>query len=768
MDLENNIKNEDSDILERIIALEHKNRELEEKIAILSRQITPNPYNNTYTPNPYNKNQSTEGYSPQTYTPNPYNNKQNTEGYNPQTYTPNPYNSQQGTQEAKQRSYTPNPYNNPQNTDVPKEKNRDLESALGRNVMGMLSCALIFISAVLFAFLVYPHLTTSLKLFVMYFFSTAVLAFGVFLHNRKPGTLSLTLSGCGCGLIFLSFFLTHIYFHLINAYLLYIILLAWAVPVFYFGRKTSLMFSIIGQIGVFISVIAGVMQINISAAQPDTGSAYEYMFLLFYFILCSLIYLIPNLEKKCAKNLSSMIFIYSGLMLLVLKNHNRLLLAPDSGTVLVPVIICNVLLTAYILFLAGILHYYTDKETGGDKVVHSLFVLLGTFFLMLLFHPFSDKYNNGILCFILLLVFFLMNELQGLKKTGSVIAFVTDIMILLVMIPLFDEEYYFLALITYTFILLAVGLLMTFADKLTYPALLADKVPILDILQDKSGHFRALLCLHLPWLTIFYFVNLPSFIFLCLTLLIFAGFFIMIKDAPETDVYRSILYPVFTVFTMLSVYIYDDYYDYNYTTAFSLFFCLAALTHILLFAFRYNYPSEKLTAGTWQTGEKKALPATTIIMYITRIFIMFYSMVLVHEVEDIIWKMLIILFSTAIFFLNARKILERKGSGSGIYLCLKTTILVLNIVSSFDASQYVYSILLLLLAISAVVLGFVLRYKSLRIYGLTLSLISVAKLILIDIQYNSTPLRAFSFFVCGVLCLVISILYQKLTKKYED
>lgn len=41
-------------------------------------------------------------------------------------------------------------------------------------------------------------------------------------------------------------------------------------------------------------------------------------------------------------------------------------------------------------------------------------------------------------------------------------------------------------------------------------------------------------------------------------------------------------------------------------------------------------------------------------------------------------------------------------------------------------------------------------------------MVSVFKLIMIDIKYDSTLENAVSFFVCGLLCFVISFLYNRI------
>ncbi|MBD5457743.1 MAG: DUF2339 domain-containing protein [Lachnospiraceae bacterium] len=52
--------------------------------------------------------------------------------------------------------------------------------------------------------------------------------------------------------------------------------------------------------------------------------------------------------------------------------------------------------------------------------------------------------------------------------------------------------------------------------------------------------------------------------------------------------------------------------------------------------------------------------------------------------------------------------------------------------------------------------------SAFRLYGLILFMTSVFKLIMIDIKYDSTLENAISFFVSGILCFIISFLYNKI------
>ena len=119
--------------------------------------------------------------------------------------------------------------------------------------------------------------------------------------------------------------------------------------------------------------------------------------------------------------------------------------------------------------------------------------------------------------------------------------------------------------------------------------------------------------------------------------------------------------------------------------------------------------------------------------------------------------------------LNASKQLkdeERKMYGP--YVGLKFTVLMVVILSSFNAENFLISIFCFLFAILSVTVGFIVKHKGLRIYGLILSLISVVKLVMIDITYDNTLGHALSFFISGVLCFVISAIYTHVEKKMQD
>jgi hypothetical protein len=125
-----------------------------------------------------------------------------------------------------------------------------------------------------------------------------------------------------------------------------------------------------------------------------------------------------------------------------------------------------------------------------------------------------------------------------------------------------------------------------------------------------------------------------------------------------------------------------------------------------------------------------------------------------------------ILWALVLFLVNTRKLLKKyTGMAAGIYVGIKFTILLIVVMKSFDTASFIVSIGCFVLAIVSIVLGFAFRYKSLRIYGLVLSMLSVLKLLLVDMAYGSMVERAVGFFVSGMLCFAISLIYNTIDKR---
>ena len=131
--------------------------------------------------------------------------------------------------------------------------------------------------------------------------------------------------------------------------------------------------------------------------------------------------------------------------------------------------------------------------------------------------------------------------------------------------------------------------------------------------------------------------------------------------------------------------------------------------------------------------------------------------------ETVCYSLLVL----GLFSINLMQLIEIKP-GLGAYVAAKYTVLAGIVMHAFEAVSYIYSIVFLLIAIASVVAGFKVGNKSIRLYGLVLSMLSVFKLIMFDVSYSSTLTRAISFLVSGLICFGISLVYNRIDKQQKE
>ena len=100
----------------------------------------------------------------------------------------------------------------------------------------------------------------------------------------------------------------------------------------------------------------------------------------------------------------------------------------------------------------------------------------------------------------------------------------------------------------------------------------------------------------------------------------------------------------------------------------------------------------------------------------------------------------------------------------GCSLLLTWNLTVLYQYSPLGDIAILYSIFLMFFASGCVLLGYFLRRKPFRMYGLVLIFLSVAKMILVDIQGQSSMVKVAALISGGILCMVISYGYNRMEK----
>lgn len=660
-----------------------------------------------------------------------------------QQITQNPYIQQ------NRQVQPPQTFQNIQPQPVPQKsarKPQEYEKIFGKSFMGIFASVLIFISLIIFATLVLPYLDDIIKMIGLYVISFGILGAGLFLyHKQKNNKFYIAVIGCGTGSLYLSLLLSNLYFKMLGDVALYCFILVWAVLVKNLTRVKNLVFEIIGQVGIFIATILGTILC------VSEGDETKFLVLTVFYLLSSCVF--SEIDKA-----------YLQYMIRARKST-------DGGQTTTPPPyyehrfcshICKSLNVG--VFLIG----FSLMDTSGVKTAGVLLLML--YLLLEYYLTFREDCKHG-LAFQMLTVAntFLMiglwSEVNLISSDYSDIFIYLAAIAVLIYTEIKNAPFKLYTLIwcsiiafwgccsnswmrQHLYVYLTVIPCLLYGKWKNRKMYLNTGIVYLGglwmvILTSYEYHgYRSIECfimiaavcaafLYACHKAEFVGVKIAGYILLCLTIIEF------VDDAA---------------YTLMKDYnaVHFNEIAYISSKAKLITFFTVALIHLLLSKLEYF-------------GSKKPVQW---MMFTINAMLMFAGCISMHDIH-MSWQIPTILITVLLFVINSKRLLP-KHRLAGYYIAFKYTVLMLNILGSFDAENYFISICLLLFAIASIVAGFYKDTASFRMYGLILSMISVIKLILIDIHYDSTLETALSFFVCGVLCFIISFIYHKIDIGFKN
>lgn len=596
----------------------------------------------------------------------------------------------------------------------------DLEKAFGTGIMGVVASVLIFVSIIIFGSLIIPFLSREMMAVLMFIVSFALSGAGlVLLKKNRLNKFNLSLCACGVTAVCISLFVTRILFGFIGDAAFLALMAAWIAAMAYLCKKYHYIFRLIGEIGMLMAGILGTAELSRS------------MNVAFYAVLaavcgCSfaLCHFMNRRESYVKDGLSHAI-------------HTVALLAfaapfrgyqPDApGQVFAYAVLIGLL--ALFLFLSW-------KEEIGNGI---LFYLLTTLQVMIVGASFSAAGGKPFSLFFLtagvLLVYFFS------RKPGEGLAF---------------GEACASALYLFG------GISTAFAFEI--------------------GAFLSLVCIVPPYL---YgcFKNRKVFLYAalfgeaaCTVLLISLGFltgtrnwgakeFLLISAIPfaiflcvarkRESIFKAAGYLISTIcFAAGTFALCGNLCEHPLSEA--LPFLILAVTHLVIIYGKILWDESALFEASYSI--------VTFLLMVAgcRILSSWSEPGLSGAVT---FFMVLVLF--ALFSVNSARLLK-KSELFGYYVAAKYTYLMLLTLEQVCSIGIVFSVCLLLFALACIIGGFRFRHKSFRIYGLILSMISVFKLILFDIEGKNRMSNAFGFLICGILCFGVSFVYNKIEHRWKE
>lgn len=602
-----------------------------------------------------------------------------------------------------------------------EDANKDFEKTFGKSFMGIAASILIFISIILFAMLLLPMFGDGAKMAMMYTVSIAFLGVGAYrLSKDKDDRFNTALTGCGLGALYISLLLSNIYFGVLGDIPLYILIALWGGIVCFLAKNKNYIFQTIGEVGIIIATVFGCM---LCIEYKDTA---RFFALIIFYGITSAIFYIVNYEKEFEKNICYHVFAGIGSVVLTV---GCLGFSEDASICLLSTLVI------YALNMIGIMSHKLEesKESFGIIASVELFCMAMTSSWLI-----TDEKIWTIVAYVFgMLMIFAISMKKCKSECGLNLIAGTSAAISLIGLLANETVYYYGVVFLMVIPLLVYGYFRRYSFG-KYAGLIIMGIYMFVYDLDNKG-------LH--------------FLFMLVAFIVAYACMFFFKEQYNKD-YKCTLHLAALVLIATQMggalgEVFGDgkaYENIIDTIIYTCFFLLNTMCYKSKFAYDFL------------TGKKEENEE---VYTLANIVAMGWGLILLGDGGLAGCHFVNIIVALAAFMLGTQRMLDKRDDdlASNLYVGGKFTVFLIVVLSSFETPNYVISIACLLLAILLILFGFKGGYKYLRIYGLGLTMISIFKLLMVDITYANTLGNAISFFVSGILCFAISMIYNYLDKK---
>jgi hypothetical protein len=678
-------------------------------------------------------------------------------------------------------------------TDDGRPRSRSVENLLGRNILGIVAAVLVFLGLVFLGFLVVPQLTDGMRVTLMFLLSTALLAGGFLLNRRYSNNFTKTLLGCGCGAFFISIMVTHLYFHLLNEIVAFSLLLVWiAVSLLFTRLSRSLLVGIITHAGMIISVCAGYL----------AGLDDSHLLLLMAYQLLSTV-LICGGNILCCKKMYRF-GLFASLTLTVFSSlvmwERFFRLAPGFDSQLPVGLIATAFLVqflgasflSYLLLVSCIRLRDTAAQMllqGIATVLWELILAIDVTVLLIKLYPVPAEADGS----------FLHAYAPLLPALAVSLALIIGIMLALALLR--RRMAFSKTIETTTVVLLAAGAGLLLAAHGNLHAMLGAPGPSISYLVVPAVALMAIQRIS----------NNGTVAILARVFLGLDGFFMLCGGFGQLTLVGGIGLSIAWLVGLLAL-VYASYRSIaaerrgRYATATRLIILIAfqvSLANITFLSPAHHGSFERAALGLPPSFWEQSLfflvcSVLLLVMMVRRqdrpllffrinefaIMILAAARISISTFEPVvvILNVLTALVCFAILLERIRRLARataaaarepwraRPQTGIEVLGALALTALffaLINGLTDWLDQPYSLSLAAMSIALVIVALGFWSRCGSLRVYGLVLVLLSVVKLVTLDIQGLDTLMRVVSFIGGGLICFGISALYNFAVKRFE-
>ncbi len=625
------------------------------------------------------------------------------------------------------------------NTASPVRKNKTQEAFLGKYIVGGLAALLIFVGTASFIGLIWHLLSSEFKIGLMSTAGIVITGIGFWMMDEREKPIASVTLGIGAGLIFITILSANIAFHMIGNGMTLIISGLWASFFIFSSRYTNQFFTIvISNIGSLVTLILGLSYLK---AESD------YIALVLFVIAVSGVMYWTGREKGTRERNTIFTFMLLNLTLTLVGWFISSIASPHIlSSPLMPILI-NV---GMIILLNGIFKVTGDHKSGILVIFPGLLVTGMTAINWMIINGIFLKWSGAICAGIFFMILWIQLIFSHWKHKGLLLYLVPFYTVLLMMSGfVLAYEWYDAPVGVAVVGILLMALAHVFKTKLQ-SNLVAGILLLDSLLMWGAGAPKSLflVIIVLQIVSTLYLLAINEQFSRGKTNLFLKVTGVLVMVVVSVSLSKTVLFLI------------------NPSVTWRTYLNVAYLLMLLMTAglWRYQLFVEAFGEESTQTLHGKQMK-TLLHTLLTGQYLC--GIMLLNTSSHLGFKLVLTLAVTAVAMVQSALFIQSKKEANGaigIWLVLKYLVLIWAVIRSFgqlEVTSVIYSVAGLIVAISSIVAGFKLSIKNIRLYGLILTIMMVAKFILVDLSQENSIVRVLALVFGGALCFLISYIYNR-------
>ena len=598
---------------------------------------------------------------------------------------------------------------------VREEPKPNLENTVGRNLFAVLASVLVLMGVGVFISTIYEHIPQIVKIAAIFLFGFGLLGVGLALYRKNDNKFWLAVASCGLAELLVSVITSHSYFGVLPLPATFGLVLVWILGSFWLTRFHPTVFKTIGYIGFLISMILGLDLLS----GRDTVI---YLTLLVAYVALSLFFMVSHKKFVTMNTLMAAGSVIGLSLFLGLPSY-----LPEGFEKVGPWVALGIL---------ALFHAVYVLRAKLSRNGYPLYALATVAVLFLFALPWRIEQILPLMLGVILLLWFVGHRLEA--ELGYRMFFLTFAVAFPLVLAAFGHGWDVYG---------------------WYPLFAAAAYGLYLLTKSREAGW-----ISFAWFLIFWQYAAGTEVWIHLAAFgaataVFASVYFGLprKDAALETAWYVVLF-------WITHSLRDDLWEplWQWQNSFDIWDILNGVSFALMTLVNTGY----LHLVTRDREQIMKVTGRGVVVLVLQAYLLLGNL---SGVGSNLWFVSLLGVAASMLILSHSLWYTYKIRGGDrnlmVWQFVKFSLYCWLVLSLLDSPSILVNIALLVIAIAAIGVGFRLGHKSVRIYGLVLSLLDVVSLVLFNIDYSDSLQLAGGIILCGGLCFVISFIYSRISKR---